>query len=230
MSSSFKIGTIKGVSTDARLLIEINQHGISYIVIDNDNECVAVNSHHFAPGAGIEKAGDELKRLVADNNILQGNFKEFKGTTILYITTENLIAFIKNYKLFDKWMYKVNEGSVRLVKKITDNDYYVLMTMSAPFIKSRESITHFRFNAPDNKGAILINLDAAPNLLPLNDNYIRIPRMEAFFKLVPLGNGKIEFTHFASSSPGGSIPDAIANWGAVDAPYYMLEKLKELLK
>ena len=38
MSSTFKIGTIESVSADARLLIEINQQCISYVVIDNGSE------------------------------------------------------------------------------------------------------------------------------------------------------------------------------------------------
>ncbi|MDB5227698.1 MAG: hypothetical protein JWN78_1891 [Bacteroidota bacterium] len=176
----------------------------------------------------LEKDKDGIK--VWTRKPANATLKEYKATTIIETTTSKLISFFKNYTLFDKWMYKVDEGSVKLVKKNDDNDYYILMTMSAPFIKSRESITHFVFNKPDPKGIIVVNLDAAPDLLPLNDKYIRIPRMKAYWKFVPLPNGKVEVTHQALSSTGGSLPEAIANLGIVDAPYSMLEKLKELIK
>lgn len=176
----------------------------------------------------LEKDKDGIKVWTrkAPNAIL----KEYKASTVIQSTPDKLVAFFKNYKMFDQWMYKVDEGSVKLIKKNSENDYYIQMTMSAPLIKSRESITHFVFNAPDPKGTVLINLDAAPNLLPPNDNYVRIPKMKAYWKFVPLGNGKVEVTHQALSSPGGSLPETIANLGMVDAPYSMMEKLKELLK
>jgi hypothetical protein len=34
----------------------------------------------------------------------------------------------------------------------------------------------------------------------------------------------------ASVNAGGTIPDALANLGAVDAPFSMLQKIKELVK
>ena len=81
MSTVFKIGTIESVSTEARLLIEVSQAGLSFVVIDNGNECVALYSRHFANGNGIERAANELKQLVVDETILQ---EDFKSTAIVY--------------------------------------------------------------------------------------------------------------------------------------------------
>ena len=157
MSSSFKIGTIKGVSTDARLLIEINQHGISYIVIDNDNECVAVNSHHFAPGAGIEKAGDELKRLVADNNILQGNFK---STAIVYahpqavLIPSNLLQETQKKEMLELVHGDVSDAFIRtdfLFRQYTHNIYPVPRQVDAvvSYLFSSPVSTHLYSLLPD---------------------------------------------------------------------------------
>jgi hypothetical protein len=49
------------------------------------------------------------------------------------------------------------------------------------------------------------------------------------FKITPLGNNKIQLEHQANSSPGGNIPDFMNNMGVIDAPFYMFEKIKELL-
>ena len=157
MSSSFKIGTIKGVSTDARLLIEINQHGISYIVIDNDNECVAVNSHHFAPGAGIEKAGDELKRLVADNNILQENFK---STAIVYahpqavLIPSNLLQETQKKEMLELVHGDVSDAFIRtdfLFRQYTHNIYPVPRQVDAvvSYLFSSPVSTHLYSLLPD---------------------------------------------------------------------------------
>jgi hypothetical protein len=89
LSTVFKIGTIESVSSDARLLIEIGQYAISYIVIDNGNECVALYSQHFAYGNGIDRAATELKQLAADENILQENFK---STAIIYSHPQSVLV------------------------------------------------------------------------------------------------------------------------------------------
>jgi hypothetical protein len=176
----------------------------------------------------LEKDKDGIK--VWTRKPENSTLKEYKASIVLETTVADLVKFFKNFQLFDQWMYKVDQGSVKMVKKNNDNDYYIVMTMSAPLIKSRESITHFVFNPPDSKGVVLVNLDAAPTLLPPNDKYVRIPRMKAYWKFVPMGNGKVEITHQALSSTGGSLPESIANLGIVDAPFSMLERLKQIIK
>ncbi len=175
----------------------------------------------------LEKDKNGIK--VWNRKVAGTAIKEFKVSTIINTSTEKMLAFLKNTAKYDQWMYKVDEGSVKVLKRVSDNDYYTYMTISAPFIKTRETITHMTFNSQDAKGAILINLDAAPNLLPLNDKYVRIPKMKAYFKIVPLGNGQIELIHQALVSSGGSIPEALINLTSVDCPFYMFTKIKSMI-
>ncbi len=175
----------------------------------------------------LEKDKNGIK--VWNRKVAGTAIKEFKVSTIINTSTEKMLAFLKNTAKYDQWMYKVDEGSVKVLKRVSDNDYYTYMTISAPFIKTRETITHMTFNSQDAKGAILINLDAAPNLLPLNDKYVRIPKMKAYFKIVPLGNGQIELIHQALGSSGGSIPEALINLASVDCPFYMFTKIKSMI-
>ncbi len=176
----------------------------------------------------LEKNKDGIK--IWTRKMVNSNLKEYKGSVIIQTKTEKLLAFLKNYSAFDKWMYKADVGSLKLVKKVNENDFYFRLTMSAPFIKSRESVTHFVMNQADENGIILINLTSTPDLIPLNENYVRIPKWVGFWKIVPLGNDKIEVIHQAQIAAGGTIPDALANLGAVDAPYSMLYSLKEIFR
>jgi len=175
----------------------------------------------------LEKDKDGIK--IWNRKAPNSSLKEFRVSTILQTTPEKLVAFLKNTSIYDKWMYKVEEGSVKVLKKNNENDYYTYMTISAPFIKTRETITHMIFNPQDSKGAILITLEGAPDLLPKNDQYVRIPMMKAYFKIIPLGNGKVELIHQALGAPGGAVPDALANLSSVDCPFYMFSRIKEIL-
>ncbi len=173
-----------------------------------------------------EKNGIKVWTRKPDNATL----KEYKAITTMQISVDKLVAFFRDYKNYDQWMYKVEPGSVKLIKRNNENDFFIRMVVSAPLIKGRESITRFIFNKPDSKGAVLITLDAAPDLLPLNDLYVRIPKMKAYWKFTPLANGTTEITQQALSSIGGNFPESIANLGIVDAPYTMMIRLKEFLK
>ncbi len=175
----------------------------------------------------LEKEKDGIK--VWNRRTPNSSLKEYKASVILQNTPEKVLAFLKNTSLYEKWMYKVDAGSMKVLKKVNENDYYTYMTISAPLIKSRETITHMVFNPADSKGVILVTLDGAPDLIPKNDKYVRVTKTKGYFKIVPLGNGKVEFIHQAYGSPGGGIPDALANLSSVDCPFYMLSKVKSLL-
>lgn len=156
--------------------------------------------------------------------------KEFLVSTTLNTTPERMVSFLKNVPQYDQWMFKVQPGSSKILKKVSDDDFYTYLIIDAPLIKSRESISHMVFKEPDAKGNIIISFEGAPNLIPLNDNYVRIPVIKAYFKIDPIGNGKVQLTHQAFSSPGGTIPDFLVNMGAVEAPFYMFSKIKEMIQ
>lgn len=147
MSSTFKIGTIESVSPDARLLIEINQQCISYIVIDNGNECVAVYSQQFAKdGGGIEKAGNVLKQLVADERILH---EDFKSTTIIYshaqsvMVPSDLLQEAQKKDMLELVHGDMSDAFIRtdfLFRQYTHNIY--------PVPKQVDAITTYLFTSP----------------------------------------------------------------------------------
>ncbi|MBK9328577.1 MAG: hypothetical protein IPM95_04515 [Sphingobacteriales bacterium] len=176
----------------------------------------------------LEKDKDGIK--VWTRKTPNSQLKEYKVSTVINTTPEKLITFFKNVPQYDKWMFKAVPGSSKILKKINDNDFYTYLIISAPLIKSRESISHMIFKEPDSKGNIMINFEAAPNLIPLNQNYVRIPMMKAYFKIDPLENGKVQLTHQAFSSAGGTLPEFLVNMGAVDAPFYMFTRIKEIIQ
>ena len=61
------------------------------------------------------------------------------------------------------------------------------------------------FNPQNSKGEILITLDGTP-VYCKNDKYVRIPMMKAYFKIIPLWEGKIELVHQALSAREGLFP------------------------
>ncbi len=146
MNSTFKIGSVESVGNDARLLIEISQQAISYVVIDNGNECVALYSHQFSQGSGMEWAGNFLKQLVADENILQ---EDFKNTTIVYahpqsvLVPSDMLQDAQKKEMLELVHGDMSDAFIRtdfLFRQYTHNIY--------PVPKQVDSITSYLFSLP----------------------------------------------------------------------------------
>lgn len=176
----------------------------------------------------LEKDKDEIK--IWTRKLDNSNLKECKMVAIVNSNLDKVLSIFTNYKYYDKIMYKTKPGSVKLIKKVSEDDFYVYMIATAPLVKDRDIVIHFTFKRNQPNGAVLVNLDANDwNLVPQNDNCVRITNMKGIYRFTPLKNGKVEIFHQSYSYPGGGIPEGLANFVVTDAPYSMMIKLRDLI-
>jgi hypothetical protein len=174
----------------------------------------------------LEKDKNGIK--VWTRKMPDSKLKEYKGSVVLNTTVEKLVSMFRNTNYHDKLFFKCRPRSVVVVKKISDNDFYTYMIINAPVVKDRDVVTHYSISAPDASGAVTVSLEGAANLVPAKEEFVRVSKMKGFWKFVPQGNGKVLVVHQAYSSPGGSVPEGLANSASVDAPFDMLSDLKLL--
>lgn len=172
-----------------------------------------------------EKGINIYTRKMTDSKL-----KEYKGSVVMKTSVDKLLKVFKNEANHEKFLYKVKAGSVKIAKKVTENDFYTYMVISVPFVSDRDVVTHYIFGAPDTKGVVTIAIEGAADLLPKKEGLVRVPKMKGYWKFEPLAGGNVKVTHQAYSSPGGNVPDGLANSASVDAPYSMLAKLKLLVE
>lgn len=177
----------------------------------------------------LEKDKDGIQiynRKVADSKL-----KEFKGVVLVKATIQEILPYFTDIHNHEKFMYKCKKGSVKMIKKNSASDFYTYMIIETPWpATNRDVVTHYQIGKPDKQGAVLIQLEGAADLVPEVDGLVRVPVMKGYWKLTPQPNGMTEIIHQAYSSPGGNVPDAMANTASVDAPYTMLMKIRELLE
>jgi hypothetical protein len=164
------------------------------------------------------------------NRKMEGSkLKEFKGTVIIKATVNDVVKVLSNPSNHDKFIYKAKKGSVEIVKKDTNGDFYTYMIIETPWPASnRDLVTKYHKEAPDKDGTITINVIAVNNMKPVIRGNVRVESMKGYWKVTPLANNMVEVTHQAYSSPGGNVPDGLANSTSVDAPFQMLESLRKL--
>lgn len=182
-------------------------------------------------------AGDSSWKLEKDkegikifNRSLEGSkLKEYKGETTINASVNQLVALFKDINKHDKIFYKCKKGSVKLQKKVSDNEFYTYMVIEVPWpATNRDVVTKYVFNKPETNGAVTIELNAEKNMIPEVKGLVRVPSMKGYWKFIPLPNGQTKVIHQAYSSPGGNVPEALANNASVDAPYTMLKALKDM--
>ena len=176
----------------------------------------------------LEKEKNDIKVF---NRKLEGSkLKEYKGMVTVKASIDQVLKIFKDITRHEKFIYKAKPGSPKVVKRISENDFYTYMVIEVPWpATTRDVVTHYVVNKPDDKGVVTIDVEAAPKLVPEVSGMVRVPMMKGFWKFIPLKDGKIQIVHQAHSSPGGSVPEGMANTASVDTPFTMLTKLRELL-
>ena len=89
MNSSFNILTPGFNTNQCQLSIFINNQGVSFVVLNANNVCVALVVYHFSIGITTEQIGDHLKDIVSEQSILQ---QPFKKISFIYAFPESVLV------------------------------------------------------------------------------------------------------------------------------------------
>jgi hypothetical protein len=76
LNPSFEIHTSIIDTSVASLFIEIGQHGMSYIIINDASECIALATYHFSSGGNTEAVAAFLKEIASSRTFLQEHYKK----------------------------------------------------------------------------------------------------------------------------------------------------------
>jgi hypothetical protein len=190
-----------------------------------------VVSAHAVFGQEWTKEKEKDGIVVFNRKMEDSKLKEYKGTVKVKTSVDKAVAMFTDVSRHEKFMYKCKAGSVEVLKKENASSFYTYMVIETPWpAASRDVVTHYKVSKPDKSGAVLIELVGAADLIPEKKGIVRVPKMRGYWKISPTGTGMVEITHQAYSSPGGNVPESMANSASVDAPFSMLMSLRSLLE
>lgn len=175
-------------------------------------------------GWTLAKEADGIKVYVrkVDNSPL----REFRGEVAVKSTPEDVVRVLRDANAFRKWMPDVAASELL---KATDTEQYHYLENKAPWpVSNRDGVYHFTYTRPGD-GTIVVRVEAVPDYLPVREGKVRIPQAEGQWKLVPSADG-VNVTYQMHASPGGSIPNWLANQTVVDTPYGTLKALRSYLQ
>ncbi|KDP89005.1 START domain-containing protein [Cupriavidus basilensis] len=159
-------------------------------------------------------------------NVEGSPLREFRGEVQLNNTPEQVAGVLRDADAFRKWMPDVAASELL---KATDTEQFHYLDNKAPWpVSNRDGVYRFSYSRAGD-GAITIRVEAVPRYLPPRDGKVRVPQANGQWKLVPNAEG-VSVTYQMHASPGGAIPDWLANQTVVDTPFGTLKALRSYLQ
>lgn len=175
-------------------------------------------------GWSLAKESEGIKVYV---RTVEGSpLREFRGEVQIKATPDDVVKVLRDANAFRQWMPDV---AVSELLKATDTEQYHYLDNKAPWpVSNRDGVYHFTY-AKAGDGAVTVRVEAVPDYLPQREGKVRIPQAQGQWKLVPGAEG-VNVTYQMHASPGGAIPNWLANQTVVDTPYGTLKALRGYLQ
>lgn len=153
--------------------------------------------------------------------------KEVRIRTQMNVDFEHFIKVLSDVSNYNEWVYKGRNA--KLLDQINDNEMYYFIESDFPFpLSDRDMVIHSRqWRDPVSKTYHSKSV-AVPQYLPKDRNMVRLPMLEAYWKISPRPNGGIEIDYKALADPGGNLPAWLINMAITQGPIKTMEQLEAL--
>lgn len=181
---------------------------------------------------GIGKPGTEWE-LEKESGVIKGysrrvdgeQLKEFKVQAIVPVNFDSAVAVFQRPeelgRILGSFFYNWKQLEAR-----PDGSFVMYYCGKTPvFSKDRDFITEYTFHRAGAR--FIVKMTGRPEMLPENEQYVRVPRMEMMWILSPLPDGTIDAILMGAVSPGGAIPDSFANRVMMDVP---MENMRNFMR
>lgn len=186
--------------------------------------------------SGAVISEDGWKRSLEKNSIaietrsIPGSaYKEFRAKMVVNANLSKAIAIMEDIPGYTRWMKDCKEARVLSKASATSGVIYSLQATPWP-IAEREAVVGYSFSRSKNPPALRIQIEAAPNAVPVTPGRVRISRLKGYWTFVEVAPGSVEVTYSMHSEPGGSLPAWAVAGMVAHLPYETLNQLRMRLE
>ena len=146
----------------------------------------------------------------------------FRGEVDLDHSWLEVLTILDRVDLYPQWVFRCTSA-----RRVEGGGLYLNFKAVWP-VSDRDVYTHSKVRVHDQTITILTENKTV--MEPRHDGYVRIPRLENAFDVIPLPSGgtRVIFTTYVD--PGGSVPRWLSNLIAIDGPLQTLQGLKQVLQ
>jgi hypothetical protein len=177
----------------------------------------------------LEKEEEDIHLKIFTREIEGSNLREFKGEMLVETKMTALAALLLDGQSAPKWMHQCEKFEV--IEQIDHLSAVVYFINGAPWpVSDRDAVVMSVMSQDPESLVLKAEISVVNDLLPENDDYVRIPHMQGFWLFEPAEKGQTLITYQVHANPGGSLPGWLANSVVVDTPFYTMSNMAEMLK
>jgi len=154
-------------------------------------------------------------------------YREFKATTRINASLENVVLALGDGKSCAQWMPMCKD--VKQLKQVSLYEYYTYSVVDFPWpLDDRDVVVHSVYSQDPKTKTVTIKMESVSDYYA-EQGLIRL-ETNGYYFITPLEDGTVEFTWQNHSNPGGGISAWMVNSNLADTPYNDLKGLKEMLQ
>ena len=155
--------------------------------------------------------------------------KDFKAEMIVQTSIEKVNSHMSAVKDQTKWMY--DRKLTKVLDRPNDRSSIIYSVTNAPWpVMDRDAVISFTYNENNTAEFIRIDVVNIDDYHPLNKDMVRVPYIKGFWELVKIDDNSTKIVFMNAASPGGDIPDWLADSFVLDMPYHSLNNFRDMLK
>ena len=158
----------------------------------------------------------------------QTQLKDFKAHITIPVSLDKVMTVFRDIEGQTAWFY--NRKETKLLDHPDKNTYIVYSLTGAPWpVLDRDLIIRYQFSDNNTSQHVRIDSNHVDNYLPEKEDIVRIPFAKGYWELTAKDEQTTNIVFFNSASPGGNIPNWLADSGVINMPYDSLKNLRTLL-
>ena len=163
-------------------------------------------------------------------SIFDSGYKSYLGIMELEANLHQIFALIGDNDACPLWLHQCVSSKVIEQISATEKIYYSITYTPWP-LDNRESIIRATMTQEAESGIVFVRMKAESTKVAIkNNDLVRAPAVKGYWKLIPLGNGKIRIEYKIDAHPGGSVPQWVVNRFVTDAPFNSLKNMRTMIK
>jgi|GEM_PF-2203035 len=156
------------------------------------------------------------------------DLKNFRAIMTVNAPMQQVVATLMNGDQMPEWFYNVLES--KPIEVPLAGSYRYLWIKSPWPATDRDAVVKVSLSQDPKTLQLSVFATAAPSLIPLHPDRVRIPRMQSGWTITPLGKSRTQIQLDGNADPGGRIPVVVANIVVSMMPRITMRQLKVRLE
>lgn len=185
-------------------------------------------SEAFTPWE-LEEEEESIQLQIFTREVEGSDLKEFKGEMLVDQKLSTIAALLLDTQAATQWVYQCE--TFETVEAFDEKSSNIYLTYSVPWpVSDRDLAMSSLMTQDPSTLALRVDINSISDYLPESDDYVRIPRMNGHWAVIPQTQGNIMIRYQVHIDPGGIIPSWLSNSAVVDTPYHTLKDMHEMLQ